>query len=583
MRQLHLIDWAIVVSYVVFALAVGVFFLKKASSSVEQFFVSGRSLPWWLAGTSMAATNFSIDTPLAISGYVAKEGVAGVWFFWASGISAMLATFLFARLWRRAEVITDAEIIELRYSGKEASALRVFKGIYFGVLINCFVMGWVMTALLKVMKEVTSLDRLTILIIFVVIALAYTLLSGFWGVVVTDLVQYVIALGGSIAVAVYSVRAAGGVSPMIFAAQQNVSIHRCLTDLWGPECVTVHTGLTDFWPSFSDERTLMPLSVFLVYVGMQWWAHKYADGGGKTIQRMSSARNERQAVLATLWFALANYALQVWPWIITGIAGLATLGRLADPEVLYPRMMMAHLPHGLLGLAVVALLGAFMSTIDTHLNLGASYMVNDLYRRFLVKDASESHYVVASRVSMLINMAVACLIGWQIESVGTAWKFVLAFSSGAGATYIVRWFWWRANAWTELSGMLASAITATVLQLGWPEMIYSWRVLIIVSISTVTWLVVTLCTPPVEEARLVEFVRRVRPGAPGWAALARRHGIELEPFLGPGIARWLAGCGLLFGLCFGLGNLLLGNPMQGAAMIGGASLLLWWVLRQVKS
>ena len=567
MRELHTIDWAIVVGYVLFALGVGVVFARRASESVEQFFVSGRSLPWWLAGTSMAATNFSIDTPLAIAGYVAKEGVAGVWFFWAGGISAVLATFLFARLWRRAEVITDAEIIELRYSGREASALRVFKGLYFGVLINCFVMGWVMTALLKVMAEVTSLDRLTILIVFVIIALVYTLLSGFWGVVVTDLVQYFIALGGSVAVAAYSVRAAGGLQAVIEGAAAAV-----------PD----RTGVTSFWPSFTDERTMMPLSVFLVYVAMQWWAHKYADGGGKTIQRMSSARDERQAVLATLWFALANYGLQVWPWIITALAGLATLGQLADPEVAYPRMMMAHLPHGLLGLGVVALLGAFMSTIDTHLNLGASYMVNDLYRRFLVRDASERHYVVASRVSMLINMAVACVVGWQIESVGAAWKFVLAFSSGAGLTYIVRWFWWRANAWTELSGMLASAVTATVLQLGWPKLLYSWRLLIIVGLSTVVWLVVTYLTPPVDQAQLKEFVRRVRPGSPGWAGFARRHGVTLEPFLGPGLLRWLAGCGLLFGLCFGIGSMLLGRPLTGLALVAGAGCLLWWILRQVR-
>jgi len=562
-RQLHLVDWVIIGAYVAMALGVGVFFLKRASASLEQFFVSGRSLPWWLAGTSMAATNFSIDTPVAISGLVAKEGVAGVWFFWASGIAAMLATFLFARLWRRAEVITDAEIIELRYSGAAASWLRLFKGLYFGVLINCFVMGWVMTAMLKVMGEVTSMDRLTILLVFTVIAVVYTLMSGFWGVVVTDLVQYIVALGGSIAVAVYSVDRAGGLSQML------ASIGERFGDA---------AQVTAFAPDPGGEGSWMPTSVFFTYLMVQWWAHKYADGGGKTIQRMSAARSEREAVLATLWFALANYAIQVWPWILTALASLALVGRLPDPETAYPRMMMSVLPHGLLGLAVVALIGAFMSTIDTHLNLGASYMVNDIYRRFLVTDAPAGHYVTASRVCMLINMGIAALVGWQIESVGGAWKFVLAFSSGAGLTYIVRWFWWRANAWTELSGMLASAAAATVLQLGWPEMIYSWRLLIIVGFSTAVWVFVTYATPPVEEARLAEFVRRVRPGSPGWGALARRHGITLEPFLGPAVVRWLGGCGLLFSLCFGVGSIALGRAAQGAALVALAAALLWAVV-----
>jgi len=569
-RELHPVDWGIIAAYVLLALAVGVVFARRASASVEQFFVSGRSLPWWLAGTSMAATNFSIDTPIAISGLVATDGVAGVWFFWSSGIAAMLATFFFARLWRRAQVITDAEIIELRYSGPPAAALRVFKGLYFGVLINCFVVGWVMTAMMKVMGEVTSLDRLTILIVFTVIALVYTLLSGFWGVVVTDLVQYAVALSGSVAVAFYSVRAAGGLGGM----------QARLVERFG-----AGSGVTDFVPSFSGGESgagWMAPSVFVAYVGVQWWAHKYADGGGKTIQRMSAARDEKQAVLATLWFGLANYALQVWPWILTALAALATLGRLPDPETAYPRMLLLHLPHGLMGLAVVALLGAFMSTVDTHLNLGASYMVNDIYRRFLVKGASEGHYVLASRVSMLLNMGVACLIGWQIESVGAAWKFVLAFSAGAGPTYIARWFWWRVNAWTELSAMVASAAIATILQLGYPELLYSWRLMVVVGGSALVWIPVTLLTPATAPERLVEFLRRVRAGSPGWRAVALQYGVEVEPFLRRAVPRWLAGCGVLFGLCFGLGGLLLGRPLLGAALLVGAALLLVWVLREIR-
>ncbi len=565
--QLALVDWAIIAGYVLFALAVGLFFARRASASTEEYFVSGRALPWWLAGTSMAATNFSIDTPVAICGLVAKEGIAGVWFFWSSGIAAMLATFLFARLWRRAEVITDAEIIELRYGGRPAAALRAVKGVYFGLLINCFVMGWVMTAMMKIMGEVTDLDRLTILVVFVGIALVYTLLSGFWGVVVTDLVQYVIALGGSVALAVYAAREAGGLS----------NLPGELAERFG-----AGSGVTDLMPQLgaSDGAWSSP-SVFFVYLTLQWWAHKYADGGGKTIQRMSAARDERQAVLSTLWFAIANYGLQVWPWIITALASLVVLGQLPDPEVAYPRMMTTVLPHGMLGLATVALIGAFMSTIDTHLNLGAAYMVNDLYRRFLVRQASERHYVRVSRLSMLINIAVASLIGWRIRSVTAAWKFVLAFAAGAGPTFIVRWFWWRANAWTEISAMIASGAVATALQLAAPRMLYSWRLLIIVGVSAAVWIAVTFLTRPVDDARLVEFLRRVRPGSPGWDAVARRHGVEQPRFLLPAIGRWMVGNAALFGLCFGLGMLLLGRPGPGAALLVGGLVALGWILRQL--
>lgn len=563
MRQLQALDWGIVIAYVALALAVGVFFTRRASRSVDEFFVSGRSLPWWLAGTSMAATNFSIDTPVAISGLVAKEGVAGVWFFWSSGIAAVLATFFFARLWRRASVLTDAEIIELRYSGRPAALLRLVKGIYFGVLINAFVLGWVMTAMLKVMGQVTDLDRLSILVIFVGIALFYTLLSGFWGVVVTDLVQYVVALAGSVAVAVYAVRAAGGLSAMTARLAERFPAG----------------GVTDFVPRVGEGEGWMPLSVFLVYALLQWWAHKYADGGGKTIQRMLAARDERQAVLATLWFSLANYALQVWPWILTALAALARWGRLADPEAAYPRMMTDVLPTGLLGLATVALLGAFMSTVDTHLNLGGSYIINDLYRRFLVRGAREAHYVRASRLSMLLIMVIACLIGWQITSVGRAWKFVLAFVAGAGPTFIVRWFWWRANAWTELSALCASGVIATTLELAAPGLLYSWRLIIVVGLSAAVWLPATFLTAPVAEERLVEFLRRVRPGSPGWSGLARRHGIVQEPFVGRATLRWLVGCGVLFAFCFGLGHLLVGSSPAGLGLLAGGGALLVWLLR----
>ena len=466
MRTLATLDYVVIISYLAIVFAMGVVLTKRAGQSVENFFVGGRGMPWWLIGVSMAATNFSIDTPISITGFVGKEGIGGVWFFWASAISAVLVTFLFARLWRRAGVITDAEIIERRYSGRSASFLRLFKGFYFGVIFNAFIMGWIFLALAKVIGGVTDLDVDTVLIVATVLVFVYTLASGFYGVVLTDFFQYFVAIIGSVVLAWYAVGEAGGLGALTEGLEAR----------HGP-------GVTAFFPGF-DEGSLMPFSVFLVYIMVQWWAHKYADGGGKHIQRMLSAKNEDHAVAASFFFTFANYALQVWPWILTALAALLVFGPMDDPEMGYPMMMARVLPTGVLGLVVVCLIGAFMSTIDTHLNLGASYIVNDIYRRFLVKDASDKHYVLASRVSMGLLLALAVLLSRNMDSVGGAWKFLLTFAAGAGLTWIVRWFWWRANAWSELSGMVTSGVVATYIKFVHDDWLYSSKLLMTVGVTT---------------------------------------------------------------------------------------------------
>lgn len=548
MRTLATLDYLVLIGYLGLIFFVGLRLTKRAGESMETFFIGGRGMSWWLLGVSMAATNFSIDTPIAITRFVARDGVSGVWFFWASAISALLVTFLFARLWRRSRVVTDAEIIELRYGGSVASALRLFKGFYFGILFNAFIMGWVFLALIKVMSGLTDLNINGILAVATVLVFIYTLASGFYGVVLTDFVQYFIALGGSILLATLAVRRVGGLG----------ALHEGLQASY-PEAER-------FWPTFSADN-LGPLSVFFTYLLVQWWAHKYADGGGKHIQRMLSAKSEDDAFFASLFYAFINYALQVWPWILTALASLLLFGQLDDPETAYPRMMAEVLPAGVLGLVLAGMVGAFMSTIDTHLNLGASYVVNDIYRRFIRSDASERHYVFMSRLTMAALLALSIFIARNITSVAGAWKFLLTFASGAGLTWIARWFWWRVNAWSEFSGMVASGCVATYLEIFHRQWLYSSKLLTTVAVTTLIWVPVTLLTPPVAEAQLRRFVDLVRPGRWGWRGAFGAADQPRDAVLGPALKQWLLALVALFSLNFGIGSLLLSAPLRGGVLL----------------
>ncbi len=551
-RVLSQLDWGVVIAYAVLSLIFGVWHTRKASSSVNEFFLSGRSMPWWLLGVSMAATNFSIDTPLAITKYVFQEGVGGVWFFWAFAMTGIITTFFFASMWRRAEVMTDAEIIERRYSGRVAAALRVFKGCYFGILINCFVMGWVLRAVVKVMSGLTNINPDLILIVSMVLVAIYVFASGIYGVILTDFLQYLFALAGSFLLAYYSVKDVGGLQTMVSRLHETFG---------------AGSGVTNFVPSFSD-ATWMPLSVFLVYTCIQWWAQKYSDGGGKHIQRMSSAKNEKHAVIATFFFTIMNYAVQVWPWIVVALCAMLIYGRnVADPEMTYVWMMGRQLPNGILGVMVVTLLAAFMSTISTHLNLGGSYMINDLYRRFLVKKASEKHYVLMSRVAMLVTLLIAMFVAYQIKSVGNAWKLVLEFSSGAGLTFVIRWFWWRTNAWTEITGMVTSGLMTIFIEIFYPELSYATKILLTVGVSTAAWLIVTLLTRPVDEDRLVEFVNKVQPGSPGWKYIYRKYQIPYVPYGRQALINVLLGIVFFFSGNFGMGSIALTKYTLGIVLI----------------
>ena len=556
------LDWAIVAVYGLSALAVGVYYSRRAGRSTREYFISNRNLPWWIIGTSMVATTFAADTPLAVSGIVAKDGIAGNWLWWNLALAHLLAVFFFSRLWRRAGIVTDLELIELRYSGRPAAALRGFRALYEGVLTNGIIMGWVLLAMSKLLGVLFDFPKIYSLGLCLVLALVYTVLSGFWGVVVTDLLQFVIAMIGAIALAIFAVGEHGGLSEVI----SNVK----------PETLAL-------FPRHGSELW----TAFLVYLGINWWASKHVDGGGYLSQRMFAARSEGDAQLGTLWFTVAHYAIRPWPWILVGLVAIQQYGGAewfqADPELGYPQMIKDCLPVGLRGLMVASFFAAFMSTIDTHLNWGGSYLVNDLYRRFMVRDREERHYVLVARVCAVLLMLVGVGIALLMETIAGGWKLLWQLTAGIGTVYVLRWFWWRINAWSEIAAWTASAAATLVLKLGFDELSFGAHISITVGFSTACWLAVTWLTAPVDEARLVEFYTRVRPRSPGWRHIAELAGLPAESSgIGRDLLAWLLGTGVVFGALFGIGKLLLGDPLIGAlalavAAIGGVGV--WRVLR----
>lgn len=568
MRILSFLDFSIIGAYILLCFAVGLYFTRRAGQSTEHYFVGGRSMPWWLLGISMAATNFSSDTPLAIGKLVYQDGIAGVWFMWAGAIQVMLAVFLFSQLWRRSEVLTDVQIVEHRYGGKPAACLRFFKGFYFGVLFNCIIMGFVYKGLIKIMTGVTTLDTTQVLVFFTAIVVIYVFASGIYGVLWTDFVQYIVAVVGFGILAWLSVKEAGGLSTMLVK----------LDALYGKE-----SGITHFYPTWPQADQWMPLSVFFTYIGMQWWAHKFADGGGKHIQRMLSAKNETHATLGTFLFSFMSFVIQVWPWIITTLAAMVVFGRdLKDPEMAFPMMMARVLPNGLLGLLLVAAIAAFMSTISTHTNLGSAYLINDIYRRFMVRNAPDKHYVFASRIATLVILAISIVVAMNINSIADTWKLLVQMTAGAGLTWILRWFWWRVNAWTEISAMTTSGLITLYLSLKHPTMLYSHKMWIIVGISTAVWLIVTFLTKPVDEKTLKTFVEKVRPASLGWQPIYKKFNLQSDFRLGGALFNWVVGLIFLVSLNFGIGNVLLLNTSTGLWQLGVAAITFFFLLTRIR-
>lgn len=567
--QLSGLDIAVIVAFFAINLGIGLYFARGSGKSVGEYFLSGRSAPWWLTGVSMVATTFAVDTPLAVTGLVAQNGIAGNWLWWNLAASGILTVFFFAALWRRSGVLTDVEFIELRYGGKPASALRGVRAVYQGVLVNTIIMGWVNLAMVKILTLTLHVPTLPALYVCLALTALYVTIGGFWSVLVTDFLQFIVKMSMAIVLAVVAVAAVGGIGALK-AGLAAIDAHRG----------SGQGSILAFTPSGGD-ASWMPLTTFLVFIGVSWWASSYPGaepGGGSYIaQRIFASRTEKDAVIATLFFNVAHYALRPWPWILVALAalvlyphGVVGAGGVVDPELGYVQTLVDHLPVALRGLMMAGFLAAYMSTIGTQLNLGASYLTNDLYRRFVNTTASEHHYVVASRWMTVVAMVLAAIVTLYMTSVSEAWKYMLTLTAGVGLVMILRWYWWRINAWSEISALAASAIIGTLCyKIGTfasdPNVATAQRLLITVVATTVVWLVVTFVTKPESDATLTRFYERVRPSGAGWSRIAARVGGGSEDNLGIALVDWVAGLGLVYGMLFGIGRLVLGEVAQGLA------------------
>lgn len=565
------LDWLFIGLYFLLALAIGLYFARRAGKNIVEYFTSGRGLPWWLAGTSMVATTFAADTPLAVTELVANHGIAGNWLWWNMVMSGLLTVFLFARLWRRAEVLTDVEFTELRYSGKPAAILRGFRALYLAIPINLIILGWVTLAMVKIIELSLDVDKWLAVAICVLVTLIYSGMSGLWGVVVTDFLQFLIAMTGSVVLAIFAANAVGGME----------GLSGSLARVYGPD-----HGVLEFFPTVGS--LWMPISAFMVYLAVNWWAAWYPGaepgGGGYIAQRMFSTKNEKHSLLATLWFNIAHYALRPWPWIIVALASLVLYPDLQDKQTGYILVLLNYLPVGFKGLLLASFAAAFMSTVSTHLNWGSSYIVNDFYKRFLNKQASPKHYVTAGRWTTVGLVIAGALVTLQMETIAGAWKFLLALGAGTGSVYILRWFWWRINAWSEIAAMTASFVISIFLQFGLgydtgDAAVFARVMLITVIGSTVTWVAVTYLTAPTREDTLVRFYRKIRPGGSGWRPVARKAP-EVRPDTGLGrdLLDWAAGIVLIYAALFGFGKFLLGQPLLGLVLILLAAASLTFIL-----
>jgi Na+/proline symporter len=568
--KLTLVDGLVILAYFAFNLGIGLYYRKRATKSVSDFFVSGRKVTWWLAGTSMVATTFAADTPLAVTGLVARNGISGNWIWWSMAASGILTVFFYARLWRRAGVLTDAEFAEIRYSGTPARFLRGFRAFYLGLPINLIIMGWVNLAIVKILMlvlGVTKVQALAIAIGIMLITASISTLSGLWGVLVTDLFQFILKMGMVIVLAVFAVRSIGGMAGLI-------------SGIHAVEKSGTGTGsLLSFVPDLNS--TWMPLITFFVYIAVNWWASWYPGaepgGGGFIAQRIFCAKNEKHSVLATLWFNIAHYALRPWPWILVALVAVVKFQNdpafMADPESGYIRILISDLPASLRGLMLAAFAAAYMSAIGTELNWGASYLVNDLYRRFLVCGRSEKHYVAISQATTMLLMILSVVVTFFMTSIADAWMFMIAIGAGTGLVYLLRWFWWRINAWSEVSAMIAAFVTSLTVRYGFhlhesEPREFALIVLITVAVTTAVWLAVTFMTKPEPKDILLSFYRRVRPSAALWGPIAKEAtDVERRKDGLFNLVDWLCGVLMIYAFLFGAGKIIFGELGLGLAFL----------------
>jgi Na+/proline symporter len=557
------LDWIIVLTYFIFSLIVGVWASRQAGKDTKSFFLAGQNMPWWLLGISMVATTFSTDTPNLVTDLVRQNGVSGNWSWWAFLLTGMLTVFIYAKLWRRSGVLTDIEFYELRYSGRAAAFLRGFRALYLGLVFNVLVMGTVSLAAIKFGEIVLGLPGWLTLSIACSITLIYSTLGGLKAVIITDFVQFTLAMIGSIWGMLYilGLPEIGGISNLV----SHVNVIEKIS----------------LFPNFSDPNIWVP--VLLVPLAVQWWASYYPGsepgGGGYIAQRMFSAKDEKNAVGATFLFNVAHYALRPWPWILIALSSLIIFPELNDIQKAFPNLpadklghdvaypaMLTLLPSGLLGLVAASLIAAFMSTMSTQLNLGASYLVNDFYHRFIKPNASESELVKAGRFFTIISIILGSGLGLLLTSAGQAFNLLLMIGAGTGLIYILRWFWWRINAYTEIVAMISSILIAGYFNFA-DSSLEGWQKIVIGAVLTsIVWLVATYFTPPEDEQTLRNFVKKVNPGGPGWARYQSDESKEPWP-IPKGILLMLLGCIAVYGILLGVGQLIY-NDSNGFVLIG---------------
>ena len=577
-------DWAAIVGYLLITLFLGLYFRGRSGKSTEDYFVSGRNVSWWLAGTSMVATTFAADTPLAVTGLVYANGVAGNWLWWSFLPSGMMTVFLFARLWRRSGLITDVQFAEMRYAGKSAAFLRGFRAVYLGLLMNCLILGWVTKAMVNIISTSMGISDFRALMICVFFLMPFTgiyvSLGGLWGVLWTDLFQFVLKMAIVIGVAWYGVRAVGGM-PQLLAklAERRAEVGAGASD--------ITALLPDFSRGLTGEALwTLPVITFVVHLAVQWWAFWYPGaepgGGGYIAQRIFSAKDERNGLLSVLWFNLAHYALRPWPWILTALVAVVLYPNLAQPERGFMLVATRQTPHALLGILLAGFMAAFMSTVATQLNWGSSYLIEDFYRRFLKKEGREAHFVNASRLATALLVVAAAAVAWELKSVSDGWKIVLELGAGTGGVYVLRWYWWRVNAWSEISAMFAAMVTTLTVHfdalwnvlIGRPQpftgsapVIFAKTTLCTTGITTLVWVAVTLLTPAVPHDTLTKFYSKVRPQITGWKPVAELAGdVPVTRDLGRNLFSWILGCVLIYSALFSIGKLCFGLYAEGLVL-----------------
>jgi SSS family solute:Na+ symporter len=576
--MLHAVDWVIIGLYFLLSAAIGVYFTRRAGSSIQEFFLSGRNLPWWLAGTSMVATTFAADTPLAVTELVSKNGIAGNWLWWNFVLGGVLTVFFFARLWRRAGILTDVEFVELRYSGKPAAFLRGFRALYLGLFINTIIIGWVNLAMASVLEGMFGIPPGQVMI-YVALSMAltalYSALSGLWGVAVTDAFQFILAMTGTIVLAfiVLDLPQVGGMAGLLEKVPD-----------WS---LSFFPAISQGAAQDSTGTLTLGTGAFFAYVGIQWWACWYPGaepgGGGYVAQRMMSAKDERHSLFATLWFTVAHYCVRPWPWIVVGLATVVLYPDLgpAERRMGYVYAMRDFLPPGIKGMLVAAFFAAYMSTLSTQLNWGTSYIINDFYRRFIRADAGERHLVAVSRIATLAMMALSLYVTSILDTISGAWAFIIEAGAGLGLVLILRWFWWRINAWSEIAAMVTPLAVYGWLhvatQIRFPETLYY-----IVAATTASWIVVTLLTKPTDEGTLERFYRRVHPGGRGWSALAEEHpDVKGDSGYGRLMMDWFCGTILVYCVLFGVGKILLLQTGEGLIFLVVAAFAAWLIWRDL--